>query len=264
VTAAGPGDLKPRDIEPRDIEPDKRNAAEPGSPSAYLLTVMVALAERQRHYAAEMLHDGPMQEFTAVLLALGRLRKGLDAEHTARLTALETKLRDTVTELRPAASVWLADIAPEALLDAVLRNWVDGPLAECVDLTVDSTLDSLALDRQEIAAVVGLAQLVLHELDPTAPAHSASVSVRGLPTALDVRVSAVPATHLDPHEANDDQAEVAEVSDGDEAGARAVRMRLLATALRARATHDSDGTWTFQLLLPRHPETNLGPGPGSD
>ena len=252
--------------DPGELDPGERCSAEPDSSGAHLLPVIVALAERQRHYAAEVLHDGPMQEFTGILLALGQLRKGLDAEYTARLTEVETKLRDTVTALRPAASVWQADLAPAALLDAVLRNWVDGPLAERLDLTVDHAVDSAALDRQEIAAVVGLVQLVLHELDPTAQVQSASVSVRCLPTAVDVRVSAVPATRLDADETDDtetdesetDESETEEDGDDDlraddEAGARGVRLHLLATALRARASQDSDGNWTVQLLLPRHP-----------
>lgn len=227
----------------------------------YLLPpAAVALAERQRRYAAETLHDGPMQEFTAVLLGLGQLRHGLDSQHADRLTELEIRLRDTVAALRAPASVWRSDLAAPELLDRVLRSWVEGPLADRLDLTVRGA----PLDRRDVAGVVGLVQFVLHELDPVTPVRSAVVNVEGLPAAVSIQIRAVPAQAPDAHQAGDTTTdetttdETAQNRATDETAA-AARLRELVVALRADASRSADAGWTVRLRLPRRPDRTPGP-----
>jgi signal transduction histidine kinase len=207
----------------------------------YLLRLLVTLQERERRHLAELLHDGPMQEFTAVLLALGRMRKIVTGDVAHQLTAIETQLLHTVQSLQRPPSPFRPGNDARTMIEAALLQRVDGMLAEVLDIDID--VEARSPSPAELPVLVAVVQLLLLTSEPTGRAARVSVAVRSdaATAALTLTVRAAPGNPG---------------IDGTEA--RASQLRRLAHAVGAEVECDPDsGAWRATLNFPAPPDHNL-------
>ncbi|WP_163548970.1 histidine kinase [Candidatus Frankia nodulisporulans] len=198
-----------------------------------LLRMLVALQERGQRAMATRLHDGPMQEFTAVLLELASVRRQLSGALAERVAAMEDRLRAAALELQLPPGVFrLGHDATEALI-AGLRQRVDGLLVDRLD--TDLRLAEYPPTDAEISAVLGAVQVLLLASNPYATGERAWLSVRSGPAGLDLSLAVCPSGHEPPTDE-----------------ARAARLRPLADAIGADLCHDAEAArWTATLHLAR-------------
>jgi hypothetical protein len=221
------------------------------TPDAHLLLrLLVDLQEREHRHAIDLLHDGPMQEFTAVLLALGRIRTDLDADPAQRLAAVETRLRDAVTSLhRPPAALRPGGCAG-ATLAAALELRVAGLLADTLEVDVD--VDVRPPNQAELSVLLAVVQLLLLAMggpDGAAVANAA-VTVRSDPAGVELTLRAVPAAATTPAAVPVPAAGA--TAEPEDAGSRAVRLSELAGLLGAEVGRDpADGVWHAAFSIPR-------------
>jgi CheY-like chemotaxis protein len=201
-----------------------------------LLRVARRLRARERHELVDFLHDGPIQELTAVTLELQMMCRS--APPAPRLDAVLHRLRAAAGSLR-----WLVDgpwpfLEPEVRLAAALQQRTAWLLAAPV--TVDADEHAAGLGPTEVSAVADVVELMLLGMvtaNPPAHAHVA-VGTREQMIQIDLTLTSA---------ARDDQAI------GDPATARAA-LDELASALGASLHARFRGArWRARICLPRQP-----------
>ncbi|MCM3884038.1 histidine kinase [Frankia sp. R82] len=198
-----------------------------------LLRLLVALQERGQRAMAVRLHDGPMQEFTAVLLELASVRRRLPGELAERVVEIEDRLRATTFELQLPPSIFRLGHDAPAALTAGLDQRVAGLLVDRLDTELH--LEENPPSDAEIAVVLAAVQVLLMASNPHATGERAWLSVRTGPAGVDLRLGVRPSGHEPP---------------ADEA--RAGRLRPLAQLIGADLRHDAEAArWTATLHLAR-------------
>jgi CheY-like chemotaxis protein len=208
-----------------------------GEPRAWhLLGLTRRLRARERHELVDFLHDGPIQELTALTLELQMTcRSSPDAP---RFDAVLQRLDTAAGSLR-----WLIDgqwpfLAPETHLDAALRQRTAWLLAAPV--TVDIDEQGAGLGTSEVQVVVDVAELMLLALVTARPAAQVHVAVRAEAHQIQIDLTLMSA-------AGDSQAI------GGPAQAQSA-LDGLATALGTSAHAQLCGrSWRAQIALPREP-----------
>lgn len=158
-----------------------------------LLRLLVSLQEREHRALAERLHDGPMQDFTAVLLELASVRRqlgGTRADLAARITAIEAHLRGTVTSLHLAPSAFRLGNDARRVLEVGFAHRVSGLLVEQIDVDIDVT--DHPPGPGDLAVTLAAVQLLLQASNPHGIGEHATVLVRSTAGGLDLRLSVRP------------------------------------------------------------------------
>jgi hypothetical protein len=228
-------------------------AARPGGtrravePQAWgLLRLTRRLRARERHELIDFLHDGPIQELTAVTLELQMMSRS--AQPDPRFEAVIKQLNAAASSLR-----WLVDgpwqsVQPEIRLVPSLQERCAWLLA--VPLTVDSDTKAADLGPAEIPVVADVVELLLLGLVTASPPAQAHVMVRADERAIEIDLTLISATG--DAAAGDDQAI------GDPAAAQAA-LHGLASALGAVAHASLHGQhWQAQIVLDRQPASGRG------
>ncbi len=202
-----------------------------------LLRLTRRLRARERHELIDFLHDGPIQELTAVTLELQMISRSAPA--APHFDAVIKQLNAASGALR-----WLVDgpwqsDQPETQLVPTLHERSAWLLAAPLTVDGDGQADLAAAEIPVIADVVELMLLGMVTASPPAHAH---VVVRAGQRLIEIELTLTPA-------AGDDQAI------GDPATAQAA-LDTLASALGACAHARLSGQrWQAQLALPRQPAT---------
>jgi DNA-binding response OmpR family regulator len=199
-----------------------------------ILRLTRRLRARERYELIDFLHDGPIQELTAVTLELQMM---------SRSAPLIPRLDEVIKQLGVVAGAlrWLVDgpwqsVQPETQLAPSLQErsaWLlAGPL------TVDGGPADLRV--VEIPVIADAVELMLLGMVTAYPPAQAHVAVRADEQVIEIELTLTPA-------AGDGQ------PIGDPATAQAA-LDGLASALGARASAELRGRqWRAQLLLPRQP-----------
>ncbi len=212
-------------------------------PAHALLRLLVALQERGHRVSAERLHDGPMQDFTAILLDLASVRRRLPDDLADRVSSIENRLRATTVSLHQPPSPFRLGHDARSTLTSGLSQRVDGLLVDHLD--TDLCFERGEPTGGEIAVALAAVQLLLMASDPVGTGERARLSARCGPAGLDLELSVQPGRHEPPADA-----------------ARADRLRPLADLLGARLHHDRDtGAWTAALTLDRSGSAGSPPSP---
>jgi hypothetical protein len=216
-------------VAPPEIEPGARA----------LLRMLVASQERERQYLRDAFHDGPIQEFTAILLSAAAVRRQLAGAAAERLTALEAQLRDAITTLQLPPPVFRLGRDARAVLEAALTSRVLGPFTRALDAELELTGPDPS--RDDLAELLGVVQLLLLAADPQRPAAHATVTVHSGADGLTLALGVTP----DPRSA-------AEAETSGSAAERTSRFTCVAALTGARvAEHTPAGPWHATVRWPR-------------
>jgi CheY-like chemotaxis protein len=201
-----------------------------------LLRVARRLRARERHELVDFLHDGPIQELTAVTLELQMMCRSVPP--APRLDAVLHRLSAAAGSLR-----WLVDgpwpfLEPEVRLAPALQQRTAWLLAAPV--TVDADEHAAGLGTAEVCAVADVVELMLLGMVTAHPPAQAHVAVGTDEHMIQIDLTLTSA-------AGDDQAI------GDPATARAA-LHELAAALGASLHARLRGRrWRARIGLPRQP-----------
>jgi CheY-like chemotaxis protein len=201
-----------------------------------LLRVTRRLRARERHELVDFLHDGPIQELTAVTLELQMMCRSVPP--APRLDAVLHRLSSAAGSLR-----WLVDgpwpfLEPEVRLAAALQQRTAWLLAAPV--TVDADEHAAGLGPAEVSAVADVVELMLLGMVTANPPAQARVAVGTDEHMIQIDLTLMSA-------AGDDQAI------GDPATAQAA-LDELASALGASMQARLSGRrWRARIGLPRQP-----------
>jgi len=206
-----------------------------------LLRLMVVGQERTRQHLNDVLHDGPIQDLTAILLSLAAVRRTLAAPDAEKLTAVENQLRDAIAALHLPPAAFRPGYDARRILDTTLATRVRGPLARELDTSLE--VDGPAPTRAELAELLAVVQLLLLESDPLRPARHASVRVRSGRDTVTLTLRATPDSC--PASAADAARDAAERTD---------RLRHVAAIVGAHVSEDGPGgAWRASVTWPRPP-----------
>jgi CheY-like chemotaxis protein len=201
-----------------------------------LLRLIRRLRERERHELVDFLHDGPIQELTAVSLDLQLMARSAAPGHVPRFEVPLQQLDAAAGSLR-----WLVDgnwpfLAPEIRLATALKQRTAWLLAEPV--SVHANVQSAGLAAAEIAVIADVVELMLLGILPTDPSLQAEVAVRPEEQEIQVELTLTAAGRD-------------ELPASGTATARAA-LGELASALGATAHADlGDRRWRARMVLPR-------------
>lgn len=156
-----------------------------------LLIDVVALHEREDRAVVAALHDGPMQEITAILLELASIRRATGGPAADRLHDIENRLHDTVASLHRPPSPFRPGHDPRQILELALAQRVAGLLTD--DLQTRWEIDEFPPDPGTIAVLITAVQLLLQANDPVRRADRLSVEVRSGPEDVELTLWVVPA-----------------------------------------------------------------------
>ena len=221
-------------------------AAAPGDQTAgeprtwELLRLTRRLRARERHELIDFLHDGPIQELTAVTLELQMMARS--ARPAPGFDVVIKQLNAAARSLR-----WLVDgpwqsVQPEIQLAPSLQERCAWLLA--APLTVDGDEQAADLGAAEIPVIADVVELLLLGMVTASPPAQAHVAVRADEHVIQIELSLICA-------AGDGQAI------GDPVTAQAA-LEGLASALGARAHASLHGRhWRAQIVLDRQPASVL-------
>lgn len=201
-----------------------------------LLDLTRRLRAYEHRQLTEFLHDGPMQELSAVTLELQMMSRSMPPDPVPRLAEVLRWLDTAVSSLR-----WLVDghwplLVPETQLADALQERV--ALLVAAPVTVETGGEPAALDSIEKQVAIDIVEFMLHE-DFTGQAARAHVTVRNDEQfiQIDLNLSASPDSQLI----------------HDPSAARATVDRLVrALGARAEITF-ADNHWRARIVLPRRP-----------
>ncbi|WP_261555211.1 histidine kinase [Frankia tisae] len=205
----------------------------PPAPSFDLLHLMVALQERGHRSLTERMHDGPMQEFTAVLLDLASVRRRLSGDLADRVGEVENHLRAATNALQLPPGVFRFGYDARQSLTAGLTLRIAGLLVDRLD--TDLQVDEHPPTHAEISVVLATAQLLLQASDPVGTGEHAWLAVRSAPAEVSLLLRVRPRAYEPPADA-----------------ARAARLRPVADLIGVELRHDaSTGGWSAAFRLDR-------------
>jgi CheY-like chemotaxis protein len=240
-TGMHPAAAVPPGAPPAAVPPGAQRQAGGGPQAWQLLGLTRRLRERERHELVDFLHDGPIQELTAVTLELQMTCRSMP--DASRFDAVLQRLAAAAGSLR-----WLVDgqwpfLAPETQLAAALQQRTAWLLAAPV--TVSAEAQEAGLTTMEVPVVTDVVELMLLGMVTSDPPALAHVAVLAEARQIRIDLTLVPA-------AGDSRAV------GDPQLARAA-LDSLASALGTDADAGLRGpTWRAQITLPR--ELALVPG----
>jgi DNA-binding response OmpR family regulator len=205
------------------------------APSAWqLLGLVRRLRARERHELVDFLHDGPIQELTAVALGLQMAAQATPA--APRFEAARQQLDMTARSLR-----WLVDgnwpfVQPETSLADALRQRTAWLLA--APAAVHAEIRAADMTATGIPVIVDVAELMLLAVLPAGPPMRAQIVVRTGAAEIGIELTL-------------SCARAGERPAGDPAAARAALDELAsALGVTAQATLD-DQRWQVRIVLPR-------------
>ncbi|ONH26110.1 hypothetical protein BL253_25485 [Pseudofrankia asymbiotica] len=205
-----------------------------------LLRLLVANQEREQRHLCDVFHDGPIQEFTAVLLACSTARRTLTGPDAERLADVETQLHNAIATLRLPSPAFRASNDARMILESALASRVRGPLTRTLETVLE--VDDPAPTRAEVAELLGAVQLLLLESDPLRPAAHAAVAIRSGHEGMTLTLRATP----DPISA------AASPDAARDACARTERLGRVAALTGARIVEEAPGgSWRASLAWPR-------------
>jgi CheY-like chemotaxis protein len=236
VTGIGPDDgVNP----PLPVMSDGRLPA--AAPQAWqLLSLVRRLRTRERHELIDFLHDGPIQDLTAVTLDLQLMARSTAPCPAPRFEATLRQLDSAAGSLR-----WLVDgrwpflVPATRLADALQQRtaWLLG-----APMTVHADVRAAGLTVTETAVIADVVELMLLGMLPAGPPLHADVAVRSEENQIQIEL-------------------ILTAGDRDELPARdpaTTRAALgeLASALEATAHADlGDRRWQARIVLPRQAKT---------
>ncbi len=210
------------------------------APSTWqLLGLVRRLRARERRELVDFLHDGPIQELTAVALGLQMTARATPA--APRFEAARQQLEMTAGSLR-----WLVDgnwpfVQPETSLADALRQRTAWLLA--APAAVHAEIRAADMTATGIPVIVDVAELMLLAVLPADPPMQAQIVVRtgAAEVGIELTLSC---------------ARAGERPAGDPAAARAA-LDELASALGATAQANlDDQRWQARIVLPRQAQDN--------
>ncbi|MDT3439603.1 MULTISPECIES: hypothetical protein [unclassified Pseudofrankia] len=205
-----------------------------------LLRLLVANQEREQRHLCDVFHDGPIQDFTAVLLACSTVRRTLAGPEAERLADVETQLHNAIATLRLPSPAFRASNDARMILESALASRVRGPLARTLETVLE--VDDPAPTRAEVAELLGAVQLLLLESDPLRPAAHAAVAIRSGHEGMTLTLRATP----DPISA------AASPDAARDASARTDRLGRVAALTGAQIIEETPGgSWRASLAWPR-------------
>jgi CheY-like chemotaxis protein len=184
--------------------PDRPAAARPpsstvpkpggGEPRPWqLLSIARQLRAHERQELVDFLHDGPIQELTALTLELQMMSKSMPAAPAPRFDAVFQRLNAAAESLR-----WLIDgnwpfLAPETRLTTALQQRTAWLLA--VPAAVDTYGEAAGLGAAaEVPVIVDVVELMLLEMAPAGPPVLAHVAVHVLEQLIHIELTLTSAT----------------------------------------------------------------------
>jgi CheY-like chemotaxis protein len=223
----------------RPVVPVGSNGRQPVAPSPQawqLLGLVRRLRARERHELVDFLHDGPIQDLTAVTLDLQLMTRLAATGPAPRFEATLRQLDSAAGSLR-----WLVDgpwpfLLPETRLATALEQRTAWLLA--APITVRSDVQAAGLARTEIAVIADVVELMLLGILPAGQRLQADVAVRPGEKEIQIELSLI-------------AADQDELPASDPAATRAV-LGELAAALEGTAHADlGDRRWLAGIVLPR-------------
>ena len=213
-----------------------------------LLGLARQLRAHERRELVDFLHDGPIQELTALTLELQMMSKSMPSAPAPRFDAVFQRLKAAAESLR-----WLIDgnwpfLAPETRLTSALQQRTAWLLA--APAAVDTYGQAAGLGAAaEVPVIVDVVELMLLEMAPAGPPALAHVAVHVLANLIQIELTLTPAT--DNGQPMGDPVAAQHALDG------------LAAALGASARINSHGQQLqARIELPRQPAAELTPSPG--
>jgi DNA-binding response OmpR family regulator len=232
----GPGAATRLSMPPGRTQPP---SAQP--PAWQLMQLTRRLRERERHELVDFLHDGPIQELTAVTLELQMMARS--APSTPRFDRILQRLSAAAGSLR-----WLVDgpwpfVEPETRLTASLQQRTAWMLTAPLTVHVDQQGPDLSM--AEIPVVADVVELMLLEMINASSPAQADVAVRSDKHLIQINLT--PASPPAGDQAADNLAAAQSALDA------------LASALGAEADVTlGDGRWQAHIVLRR--QAALPPG----
>ena len=179
-----------------DSRPGHRARPRPGDgePRPWqLLGLTRQLRAHERRELVDFLHDGPIQELTALTLELQMMSKSMPSAPAPRFDAVFQRLNVAAEALR-----WLIDgnwpfLAPETRLTTALQQRTAWLLA--APATVDTYGQAAGLGAAaEVPVIVDVVELMLLEMVPAGPPTLAHVAVHVLEKLIQIELTLTPAT----------------------------------------------------------------------
>lgn len=163
-----------------------------GEPRGWqLLGLTRQLRARERHELVDFLHDGPIQELTALTLELQMMSSSRSSGPAPDFDAVLRRLSVAAGSLR-----WLIDgnwpfLVPETRLASALRQRTAWLLA--APATVDTDGQAAGLDAVGVPLIVDVVELMLLGVVAPAPPARAHISVRTQEHLLQIELTLTPA-----------------------------------------------------------------------
>jgi signal transduction histidine kinase/DNA-binding response OmpR family regulator len=207
-----------------------------------LLGLTRELRARERHELVDFLHDGPIQELTALTLELEMMARSASSGPAGRFAAILQRLSAAAASLR-----WLIDgnwpfLAPETRLASALQQRTAWLLAG--PATVQADGQAAALGAVGVPVIVDVVELMLLGIVAPGPPARAHVAVRTQEHLIQIELTLTPAA--DGNEAVGDPVAAKAALDG------------LASALRASAHVEASGQQLrARMVLRRQPAPGL-------
>ena len=158
-----------------------------------LLGLTRQLRAQERRELVDFLHDGPIQELTALTLELQMMCRSMPSAGPTRFDAVFQRLNAAAESLR-----WLIDgnwpfLAPETRLTSALQQRTAWLLA--APAAVDSYGQAAGLGAAaEVPVIVDVVELMLLEMVPAGPPALANVAVHVLKNLIQIELTLTPAT----------------------------------------------------------------------
>jgi DNA-binding response OmpR family regulator len=234
--SAGPGASAGPTMAPEPPAATASAAAEP--PAWRLLRLVRQLRARERLELVDFLHDGPIQQLTAIALELQMMSRAPRPGPAPSFDAVLRRLDSAAGSLR-----WLVDghwpfQLPETRLAAALQQRTAWMLAAPV--TVDAEASAAGPLVTEVPVIVDVVELMLLGTVPADPAVHAHVAVRAAAREIEIELTLTAASG-DAQPVSDQESALAALGE-------------LASALGAAAQVDlHDQRWRARVALPRSP-----------
>jgi DNA-binding response OmpR family regulator len=193
---------------------------------------------RELNELVDFLHDGPIQDLTAVKLDLQMMARSAPDTFAPKFEAAQRQLDAAAASLR-----WLVDgswpfVLPETGLADVIRQRTAWLLA--APATVDADVHAAGLAAIEMSVIADITELMLLGILPASPPMQVQVAVRAKEREIQIELTLAADSESDQ-------------PDSDQAAAKAA-LDELASALGATAQATlGDQHWGAHIALPRQP-----------
>ncbi len=184
-----PSATQPGGTQPPPVTQPSATPAGGGEPRPWqLLGLTRQLRAHERRELVDFLHDGPIQELTALTLELQMMSKSMSSAPVPRFEAVFQRLNAAAESLR-----WLIDgnwpfLAPETRLTTALQQRTAWLLA--APATVETYGAAAGLGTAaEVPVIVDVVELMLLEMVPPGPSALAHVAVHVLEQLIQIELT---------------------------------------------------------------------------